>query len=84
MERNYDPFENVQTVMDEAAAVGHIDTRMFDILKNPQREVKVYLPVEMDDGAVKVFEGWPGAAFQCLRSLQRRASAFIKTSASTR
>lgn len=58
MERNYDPFENVQTVMDEAAAVGHIDTRMFDILKNPQREVKVYLPVEMDDGTVKVFEGW--------------------------
>ena len=44
--------------MDEAAAVGHIDTRMFDILKNPQREVKVYLPVEMDDGTVKVFEGW--------------------------
>ena len=58
MERNYDPVENVQTVMDEAAAVGHIDTRMFDILKNPQREVKVYLPVEMDDGTVKVFEGW--------------------------
>lgn len=58
MEKNYDPFENVQTVMDEAAAVGHIDTRMFDILKNPQREVKVYLPVEMDDGTVKVFEGW--------------------------
>ena len=58
MERNYDPFENVQTVMDEAAAVGHIDTRMFDILKNPQREVKVYLPVEMDDGTVKEFEGW--------------------------
>ena len=58
MERNYDPFENVQTVMDEAAAVGHIDTRMFDILKNPQRDVKVYLPVEMDDGTVKVFEGW--------------------------
>lgn len=58
MEKTYDPFENVQTVMDEAAAVGHIDKRMFDILKNPQREVKVYLPVEMDDGTVKVFEGW--------------------------
>ena len=42
MENNYDPFENVRTVMDEAA----------------EREVKVYLPVEMDDGTVKVFEGW--------------------------
>lgn len=58
MDKIYDPFENVQTVMDEAAEVGHIDKRMFDILKNPQREVKVYLPVEMDDGTIKVFEGW--------------------------
>lgn len=31
---------------------------MFEILKNPQRETKVYLPVEMDDGTVKVFEGY--------------------------
>lgn len=58
MEKIYDPFENVQTVMDEAADVGGIDKRMFDIIKNPQREVKVYLPVEMDDGTIKVFEGW--------------------------
>lgn len=58
MENNYDPFENVRTVMDEAAELGRIDKRLFEILKNPQREVKVYLPVEMDDGTVKVFEGW--------------------------
>jgi glutamate dehydrogenase (NAD(P)+) len=31
---------------------------MFDIIKNPQRETKVYLPVEMDDGTVQVFEGY--------------------------
>ena len=58
MENNYAPFENVRTVMDEAAELGCIDKRLFEILKNPQREVKVYLPVEMDDGTVKVFEGW--------------------------
>ena len=58
MENNYDPFENVRTVMDEAAELGCIDKRLFEILKNPQREVKVYLPVDMDDGTVKVFEGW--------------------------
>ena len=58
MENNYDPFENVRTVMDEAAELGCIDKRLFEILKNPQREVKVYLPVEMDDGTVKVYEGW--------------------------
>ena len=54
----YDPFENVISVMEHAAETGNIDTRYFEILKNPQRETKVYLPIEMDDGSVKVFEGW--------------------------
>jgi glutamate dehydrogenase (NAD(P)+) len=53
----YDPFENVVSVMEKAMEVGHISKYMFEILKNPQRETKVYLPVEMDDGTVKVFEG---------------------------
>ena len=46
--KKYDPFENVQTVMEQAAILGKIDRRMFEIIKNPQRETKVYLPVEMD------------------------------------
>ncbi len=58
MSRTYDPYENVVAVMEKAVEIGHIDKRMFEILKNPQRETKVYLPVEMDDGSVKVFEGY--------------------------
>lgn len=54
----YDPFENVLSVMEHAVETGNIDRTYFEILKNPQRETKVYLPVEMDDGTVKVFEGW--------------------------
>lgn len=54
----YDPFENVISVMEHAAQIGNIDKTYFEILKNPQRETKVYLPVEMDNGNVKVFEGW--------------------------
>lgn len=54
----YNPFENVISVMEHAAQVGNIDKTYFEILKNPQRETKVYLPVEMDNGNVKVFEGW--------------------------
>ena len=38
--------------------IGHINKDMFEIVKNPQRETKVYLPVEMDDGSVKVFKGY--------------------------
>lgn len=58
MSKTYDPYENVVSVMEKAMEVGQIDQRMFELLKNPQREVKVYLPLEMDDGTVKVFEGY--------------------------
>lgn len=44
--------------MEQAAILGNIDRRMFEIIKNPQRETKVYLPVEMDDGTIRVFEGY--------------------------
>ena len=47
MSKAYDPYENVIDVMTEAMEVGHIDKKMFEIIKNPQRETKVYLPVEM-------------------------------------
>lgn len=56
--KKYDPYENVVAVMEEAAKIGDIEMRMFDIIKNPQRETKVYLPVEMDDGHVEVFKGY--------------------------
>lgn len=58
MSVKYDPYENVVSVMEKAMEVGHISMDMFEILKNPQRETKVYLPVEMDNGTVKVFEGY--------------------------
>ena len=54
----YDPYDNVLEILEEAMDVGKIDRYMFDIIKNPQRTVTVYLPVEMDDGNVKVFEGY--------------------------
>ena len=58
MSKGYDPYENVVAVMEEAMEKGKLDKRMFDIIKNPQRETKVYLPVEMDDGSIRVFEGY--------------------------
>lgn len=58
MAKIYDPYDNVVSVMTKAMEIGKIDTSMFEIIKNPQRETKVYLPVEMDDGSVKVFEGY--------------------------
>lgn len=56
--KKYDPYDNVVSVMEAAMAKGNIDRSMFEIIKNPQREIKVYLPVEMDDGTIRVFEGY--------------------------
>ena len=58
MAQAYDPYTNVIHTMTKAMETGHIDQSMFEILKNPQRETKVYLPIEMDDGSVRVFEGY--------------------------
>lgn len=58
MIKEYDPYQNVLEVMDEAMECGNISKQMYEIIRNPQRETKVYLPVEMDDGTVKVFEGY--------------------------
>lgn len=58
MRECYDPYLNVVDVMTEAMEIGGMNQYMFDIIKNPQRETKVYLPVEMDDGTVQVFEGY--------------------------
>jgi glutamate dehydrogenase (NAD(P)+) len=58
MLKKYDPYENVIEVLEEAMEVGNINKYMFEIIKNPQRAVTVYLPVKMDDGSVQVFEGY--------------------------
>ena len=67
MSHTYDPYTNVIDTMTKAMELGHIDQSMFEILKNPQREIKVYLPVEMDDGPG--LRGIPGTALQYPRPL---------------
>jgi len=57
-EKHYDPYENVVSVMESAMGAGNISIEMFEIIKNPQRETKVYLPIRMDDGTIRVFEGY--------------------------
>jgi glutamate dehydrogenase (NAD(P)+) len=58
MLKKYDPYDNVIEVLEEAMDVGNINRYMFEIIKNPQRSLTVYLPVRMDDGSVQVFEGY--------------------------
>ena len=54
----YNPYENVLKVMDEAAQILGYSESDIEPLKYPARELKVSVPVEMDDGSTRVFEGY--------------------------
>lgn len=54
----YNPFDNFVAVMDKAAGVIGISEEDYLTFKYPERELKVALPVRMDDGSLKVFEGF--------------------------
>lgn len=54
----YNPFDNFVAVMDKAAGVMGISEEDYLTFKYPERELKVAIPVRMDDGSLKVFEGF--------------------------
>lgn len=54
----YNPYENMLKVLESAAKLAKVAEGDYAVLKYPERELKVSFPVEMDDGSVKVFEGY--------------------------
>ena len=52
------PFEMCQFQLDECAGTLEMDPDIHQVLRSPMREMKVSIPVKMDDGSVKVFEGF--------------------------
>jgi len=57
-EKIYNPYDNMLKVLDDAAAILGLKTDDYIALKYPERELKVSIPVEMDNGRIKVFEGY--------------------------
>ncbi len=56
--REYNPFENVLATIDKAAGILGYEASEYETIKHPERELTVAVPVEMDDGSVKVFTGY--------------------------
>jgi len=52
------PFESMMARFDQAAKILGIDNDTYDVLKVPVKQVLVNIPVKMDDGHIKVFEGF--------------------------
>ena len=58
MEKVYNPFDNFCSVLDKAADAIGMPKNDYEILKHPERELKIAVPVVMDNGELKVFEGF--------------------------
>jgi glutamate dehydrogenase (NAD(P)+) len=52
------PFESMMQRFDEAAKRLDLDPNIYKILRWPNREITLYIPVLMDDGNYQVFTGY--------------------------
>jgi glutamate dehydrogenase (NAD(P)+) len=52
------PFEIVRRQVEKCSRILKLDPDVTEVLKNPMRELHVSLPVRMDNGTVKVFQGY--------------------------
>ena len=54
----HNPFESMMARFDRAAQLLNLDPDIYAVLRTPNREIKVYIPVRMDTGRIQVFEGY--------------------------
>ena len=76
------PFATAQKQLDQCAKILHLDPGIQAALRVPSRELHVSLPVRMDDGSVKVFQGFR-VQYNDAKGPARAASASIPTRPST-
>lgn len=58
MEENLNLFTSTQEIIKEALVKLGFNDEMYELLKEPLRVLMVRIPVRMDDGTVKVFQGY--------------------------
>jgi hypothetical protein len=52
------PWHNAQRQFDQAAKLTHLESGLCAVLREVKRQLIVSFPVKMDDGSVRVFEGY--------------------------
>lgn len=56
--KEYNPYHEMLDTLDSAASILDIQESDYNFLRYPERELKVSVPVCMDDGTIEVFEGY--------------------------
>lgn len=57
-DKSFNPFKMAQQQFDSVAVKLELDEPARELLRNPLREYHFLIPVKMDDGSVKVFQGF--------------------------
>jgi len=52
------PFHNAMAQLDKVAKLRNFDSEFISRLRQPDRDIKISIPVKMDDGSLKIFEGY--------------------------
>jgi len=55
---SYNPYENAQAQFDRVARIIGLDQATCALLRQPMREFHFTIPVHMDDGSTKIFNGY--------------------------
>ena len=52
------PFQNAMSQLDKVAKIRNFGDEFITRLRQPDRDIRISIPTKMDDGSVKVFEGY--------------------------
>lgn len=58
MSATYNPYDNVLLTIENASKLLGYSKDDYEVIKYPERELKVSVPVRMDDGSLQVFQGF--------------------------
>lgn len=54
----YNPYENAQAQFDRVAEIIGLDYATRQLLRQPMKEYHFTIPVRMDDGSTRIFNGY--------------------------
>ncbi len=52
------PFEEMMARFDHAAELGSLDPGIYKVLRHPEKQIIVSVPIQLDTGDVEVFTGY--------------------------
>ena len=51
-------FENAMAQLDKVAKLKNFEKEFIEALRHPDRDIRISIPVTLDDGSLKIFEGY--------------------------